>query len=148
MATKRALPPNIFEPNCPTRRVIDRVADRWTILIFIALADGELRFNELRRTLLTVSQKMLTQTLRALEQDGFVEREVIATVPVTVYYRLTPLGENLLVVIEQLRSWAYAHAHQLNPSKLVSTNRSRLESTTKEKANKDAKLVPKIRKPA
>ncbi len=103
------LPPDVFDPECPTRRLIDRVGDRWTILVFLALAEQSLRFNELRRTLRNVSQKMLTQTLRHLEADGFVLRTVIATVPVTVSYELTPLGRSLLGVIEQLRAWAYAN---------------------------------------
>ena len=95
------------------RPVLDKIADKWTILIFLALAQGELRFNELRRRLNNISQKMLTQTLRALESDGFVDRRVIPTVPVTVIYSLTPLGESLLTVVEQLRVWAEANARRL-----------------------------------
>jgi DNA-binding HxlR family transcriptional regulator len=112
---KRALPLNVFSAHCPTRRVIDCVSDKWAILVFLAIKDGSLRFNELRRTMQGVSQKMLTQTLRQLERDGFVLREVFPTVPVTVQYSLTTLGESLLAVIERIRVWAHAHAHELRP---------------------------------
>jgi DNA-binding HxlR family transcriptional regulator len=110
---KRTLPLNVFSPNCAARQVINRVADKWTILVFLALKNGSMRFNELRRLLQNVSQKMLTQTLRHLEEDGFVRRDVIPTVPVTVSYELTPLGESLLTVIDQLRTWAYSHIPEL-----------------------------------
>jgi len=110
---KHRLPLDVFSPNCPARQVINRVADKWTILVFMALKDGSMRFNELRRLLQNVSQKMLTQTLRHLEEDGFITREVIPTVPVTVSYELTPLGESLLEVVDQLRAWAYSHIPQI-----------------------------------
>ena len=109
------LPPNVFSTSCPTRRVLDSVADKWSLLVFLALKDRELRFNELRRRLESISQKVLTQTLRKMEQDGFISRAVFPTVPVTVEYKLTPLGLSLLDVIENLREWAEAHAPELNP---------------------------------
>ena len=114
--TRRSPPKNVFSPDCPTRRVIDSIGDKWTILVFLALRDGTLRFNELRRMLEKVSQKMLTQTLRRMEQDGFARRQVFATVPVTVEYSLTPLGLSLLEVVEHLRDWAYGHSHELRPA--------------------------------
>jgi DNA-binding HxlR family transcriptional regulator len=110
---KHRLPLDVFSPNCPARQVINRVADKWTILVFLALKDGSMRFNELRRLLQNVSQKMLTQTLRKLEEDGFVTRHVVPTVPVTVSYELTPLGESLLAVVDQLRTWAYSHIPEI-----------------------------------
>lgn len=111
------LQPNVFSPTCPTRRVIDSVADKWSVLVFLALKDRELRFNELRRKLERISQKVLTQTLRKMEDDGFVARTVFPTVPVTVEYKLTPLGLSLYGVIEGLRDWAEAHALELKPKR-------------------------------
>ena len=129
--TKHGLPLNVFNPNCAARQVISRVADKWTILVFLALKDGSMRFNELRRLLQNVSQKMLTQTLRPLEEDGFVKREVIPTVPVTVSFELTPLGESLLSVVDQLRTWAYSHIPEI-------------ERSRKAKAKRAAKLPPSV----
>jgi DNA-binding HxlR family transcriptional regulator len=94
---------------CPTRQVLDRVADKWTMLVIVALEGGTLRFSELRRSIDGITQKMLTQTLRALERDGMVEREVIPTVPVTVRYTLTPLGRSLARAVDGVRRWAYAN---------------------------------------
>jgi DNA-binding HxlR family transcriptional regulator len=120
---KHALPLNVFSPVCAARQVINRVADKWTILVFLALKDGSMRFNELRRLLENVSQKMLTQTLRHLEADGFVSRRVVPTVPVTVSYTLTPLGESLLEVVDQLRTWAYKHIPEIERARQIKTKR-------------------------
>jgi DNA-binding HxlR family transcriptional regulator len=92
---------------CPTRQVLDRIADKWTMLVISALEDGTLRFSELRRQIDGITQKMLTQTLRALERDGMVDREVRPTVPVTVRYTLTPLGHSLADAVSVIRAWAY-----------------------------------------
>jgi DNA-binding HxlR family transcriptional regulator len=94
---------------CPTRQVLNRISDRWSMLVILALEDGTLRFSELRRRVEGVTQKMLTQTLRALERDGLVEREAIATVPVTVRYTLTPLGHSLGEAAATIRTWACGH---------------------------------------
>jgi DNA-binding HxlR family transcriptional regulator len=100
---------NMMSASCPTRQVLDRIADKWTMLVIVALEHGTLRFSELRRSVGGISQKMLTQTLRALERDGIVEREVIPTVPVTVRYTLTPLGHSLAAAVRVIREWAYAN---------------------------------------
>ena len=123
---KHGLPLNVFSPTCAARQVINRVADKWTILVFLALKDGSMRFNELRRLLQNVSQKMLTQTLRNLEADGFVSRHVVPTVPVpvTVSYELTPLGESLLAVVDQLRTWAYTNIPQIERARQSRTKRT------------------------
>ncbi|MCW3064702.1 MAG: HxlR family transcriptional regulator [Solirubrobacterales bacterium] len=92
---------------CPTRQVLDRIADKWTMLVISALEDGTLRFSELRRQIDGITQKMLTQTLRALERDGMVDRQVWPTVPVTVRYTLTPLGHSLADAVSVIRGWAY-----------------------------------------
>jgi DNA-binding HxlR family transcriptional regulator len=100
---------NMMNAACPTRQVLDRIADKWTMLVIVALEHGTLRFSELRRSIDGITQKMLTQTLRALERDGIVDREVIATVPVTVRYTLTPLGHSLADAVGVIRAWAYAN---------------------------------------
>jgi DNA-binding HxlR family transcriptional regulator len=97
---------NPYSANCPTRVVLDRVADKWAVLVLGLLVDGPVRFNRLRRVIEGVSQKMLTQTLRNLEADGLVTRTVFPTVPVTVEYALTPLGRSLAGVLEGVRRWS------------------------------------------
>jgi DNA-binding HxlR family transcriptional regulator len=95
---------------CPIRDVLDQIGDKWTTLMLIALSDGPRRFGELRRAIPDISQRMLTQTLRDLQRDGLVARDVFATVPPTVEYRLTPLGRSLLGPLETLTAWAARHA--------------------------------------
>ena len=97
---------NIYNDKCPTRMALNRIADKWTVMIVGRLAKGTMRFGELRREILGVSQKMLTQTLRGLERDGLVTRQVFATIPPKVEYSLTPLGRTLIKVLEQIRGWA------------------------------------------
>lgn len=103
------LTPNVFAAECPTRRVLDRVADKWAVLILILLADGTKRFNALKRMIGGVSQKMLSQTLKSLERDGLVTRTAIPTVPVTVEYAITDLGRTLAATVDALRRWAETH---------------------------------------
>lgn len=98
--------PNAYAAQCPTRLVLDRVADKWTVLVLGLLAEGPLRFNALRRRVEGVSQKMLSQTLKSLERDGLVTRRAYATVPVTVEYAVTPLGATLSATLDPLRHWA------------------------------------------
>jgi DNA-binding HxlR family transcriptional regulator len=101
--------PDPFNAQCPTRRVLDRIGDKWAVLILILLERETLRFNELRRRIEAISQKMLSQTLKSLERDGLIRREVFATVPVTVEYSLTDLGRTLASTVDTLRLWAEAH---------------------------------------
>lgn len=103
------LAPNAYDANCPTRQVLDRIADKWAVLVLGLLADGPVRFNRLRRSIDGLSQKMLSQTLKSLERDGLVHRRAIATVPVTVEYSITPLGRTLAQTVDALRIWAEAH---------------------------------------
>jgi DNA-binding HxlR family transcriptional regulator len=110
-------PWNIFDNACPSRQIFERIADRWTSLVLMALEDGTLRFSELKRKVQGVSQKMLTQTLRGLERDGLVTREVFPTVPVTVEYTLTPLGVSLLGAVQQIRTWAYANIGEIDTAR-------------------------------
>ena len=95
-----------FDPECPTRVVLDRLGDKWTVLVIGALAEGPLRFTELRGRVGAVTAKVLTQTLRALERDGLLTRTVHAAVPPRVDYELTPLGRSLRTPVDALRSWA------------------------------------------
>jgi DNA-binding HxlR family transcriptional regulator len=97
---------NPYLTTCPTRQVLDCIADKWTVLVMGLLLGGTRRFGELRRDIQGVSQKMLTQTLRSLERDGIVRREVYATVPPKVEYSLTTLGESLAATLDELRLWA------------------------------------------
>ncbi len=97
---------NVYDPDCPTRRVLDRIADKWTVLIVGALAGGTLRFGQLRREVGGISQKVLTETLRGLERDGVLTRTVYASVPPRVEYSLTKLGESLTALLESVRTWA------------------------------------------
>lgn len=96
---------------CPSRELLDRIGDKWTVLLLGVLSDGRAhRFAALRRRVDGVSEKMLTQTLRHLEQDGLVGRTVYAEVPPRVEYRLTPLGRSLRAPLAGLRKWSIDHA--------------------------------------
>lgn len=101
--------PTPYARDCPTRQILDRIGDRWTVLVIGALADGPQRFTELRARIDGVSQKMLTQTLRALERDGLAARTVYAEVPPRVEYELTELGRSLLEPLGALIDWTLAH---------------------------------------
>jgi DNA-binding HxlR family transcriptional regulator len=91
---------------CPVRDVLDRVGDKWTTLMLIALTTGPMRFGALNRAIPDISKRMLTQSLRALERDGMISRHVFPTKPPSVEYRLTPLGGSILEPLVQLVAWA------------------------------------------
>ncbi len=99
----------VYAKDCPSRQVLDRIGDTWSVLIVGALADGSMRYTELAQRIQGVSQKMLTQTLRALERDGLVTRTVHAVVPPRVDYALTDLGRSLLDLVAALEAWAETH---------------------------------------
>ncbi len=106
--------PPFYAENCPTRQILDRIADKWTTLVIGILASSEtVRFTELRRAIEGISQKMLTQTLRDLERDGLVTRTVFAVVPPRVEYALTPLGRTLGEPLNALHVWASEHMAQI-----------------------------------
>lgn len=122
---------DIMSVACPTRQVLDRIADKWTMLVVLALQQqGTLRFSQLRREIEGVSPKMLTQTVRALERDGMLCRTVIPTVPVTVTYELTGLGHRLGVVVSKVREWAYANIEQIEAARFEFDGRSLDNSST------------------
>lgn len=98
-----------FDPECPTRVVLDRIGDKWTVLVIGSLVDGPLRFSALRARIGGVAPKVLTQTLRAMERDGLLTRTVHAQVPPRVDYELTPLGTSLTGPIATLTEWAETH---------------------------------------
>ena len=99
-------PFDVYEERCPTRMVLDRIADKWALLILDRLREGPVRFNHLRRDIKGISQKVLSQTLKKLERDGLVSRAVFPTVPVTVEYALTPLGRTLTDAVAAIAHWA------------------------------------------
>jgi DNA-binding HxlR family transcriptional regulator len=103
------LAPDPFTAACPTREILDRIGDRWTVLLVSSLEGGPMRFSELGRRVEGISQKMLTQTLRGLERDGLVTRTVHAAVPPRVDYALTDLGRTLTPVLAALDVWARTH---------------------------------------
>ena len=105
----RKLAPNPYDSQCPTRLVLDRIADKWTVLVLGKLRVEPIRFNQLKREIGGLTQKMLSQTLKALERDGLVGRKVTPTVPVTVEYSITPLGATLAATVEELQRWAMEH---------------------------------------
>lgn len=94
---------------CPVRDVLDQLGDKWSTLLVITLADGPQRFSALRRAVPDISQRMLTQTLRDLERDGLITRQVYPTKPPSVDYRLSPLGRSLLEPLATLIAWAERH---------------------------------------
>lgn len=98
-----------YRQGCPSRRVLDLIGSRWTVLVVGALNGESRRFSELLRRVEGISQKMLTQTLRALERDGLVHRTVHAQVPVKVEYELTESGQSLLEPLKALEEWSIEH---------------------------------------
>ena len=98
-----------YHAECPTRHILDRIGDRWTVLIVGALWDDGVRFAELRRRIVGISQKMLTQTLRGLERDGIVLRTVHPGIPAPVEYSLTEAGRALREPLRALEEWSVMH---------------------------------------
>lgn len=94
---------------CPVRDVLDQLADKWSVLILTTLAHRPYRFGELKREIGDISQRMLTQTLRDLQSDGIIERQVFPTTPPSVEYSLSPLGRSFLVPLSALVDWALSN---------------------------------------
>lgn len=97
---------DVYNKNCPTRQVLDRIADKWTVLVIGLLSERTKRFSELQREISGISQKMLTQTLRGMQRDGLVTRKVYPTVPPKVEYTLTDLGLTLVQMLDEVRKWS------------------------------------------
>ena len=109
---------SVLKPQCPSRIVLDRVADKWTALIIQVLANGTLRYAALQRAIGGISQKMLTQTLRSLERDGLVLRKVHPVVPPKVEYSLTRLGRTLIDPLNGLCRWSERHLPELQANRI------------------------------
>lgn len=108
---------NPYAAECPTRQLLDRISNKWVVLVLGLLERGPMRFNALRREIDGISQKMLTQTLRNLEADGLVTRQVFATVPVTVEYELTSLGASLNKAVKPLNEWAISNMSKVHSAR-------------------------------
>jgi DNA-binding HxlR family transcriptional regulator len=122
---------NVYNEHCPTRIVLDRIADKWTVLIVGALEDRTKRFGELRREIGGESQKMLTQTLRGLERDGVVTRTVYASVPPKVEYSLTKLGLTVVRILEAIREWSENNIEDVLKARDDYDTRGQSEATDK-----------------
>ncbi|WP_331738534.1 helix-turn-helix domain-containing protein [Streptomyces sp. NBC_01276] len=108
----------VYRSDCPSRPILDQIADKWSMMV-MAVLDRPTRFNEIKRRLEGVTQRVLTQTLRRLERNGMIVRRVLPTSPVGVEYSLTPLGESLREPFGRLYDWTVDHAdeiraHQMN----------------------------------
>lgn len=114
---------DLFDPDCPTRRLLDRIGTKWTSMAVKVLAGAhpdEVRFAELRRRMPGISQKMLSTTLHGLTRDGLVERRVEPVVPPRVHYRLTELGLSLDAPLAAVREWAEAHMPEVDRANAAS----------------------------
>lgn len=106
----------VYTSDCPVRRALDRIGDKWTTLIIGVLIDGPRRFSDIRRSVGGISQKMLTQTLRSMERDGLVTRTMYPEIPPRVEYSLTPLGETLCEPLLAIIRWTEAHIDEVTAS--------------------------------
>ncbi|AQZ68034.1 Transcriptional regulator, HxlR family [[Actinomadura] parvosata subsp. kistnae] len=106
-----------FFAECPSRKLLDRLSDKWVTLVLTALSQGPRRYSDLSRRIAGVSQKMLTQTLRVLERDGLVARTITPSVPVRVDYELTPLGQSLMPLVAAIKSWAQEHIEDVEAAR-------------------------------
>ena len=103
-----------FAPDCPIRNILSRICDKWSMLVLYTLQQKPvMRFNELRKSIPDISQKVLTTTLRTLEEDGFVRRKVYAEVPPRVEYSLTPLGRSLKPILDSMWAWGEGYKASL-----------------------------------
>lgn len=115
---------SVLSPGCPSRVVLDRIADKWTALIIQTLARGTLRYSALKRAIGDISQKMLTQTLRSLERDGLVRRKVHPVASPKVEYTLTPLGRTLIVPLQGLCLWTEKHLAEMEAHRQLAATRN------------------------
>lgn len=101
----------------PVTDILSRVGDKWSVMIVMLLGPGPKRFNEIRRAINGISQRMLTLALRGLERDGLVTRTVFPTIPPRVDYELTPLGQSLRCPIDALGEWAFSHRDEIDAAR-------------------------------
>jgi DNA-binding HxlR family transcriptional regulator len=114
-----AIDPDVFNPQCESREVLNLIADRWSMLVIYALRRNTRRYGELQALIGGISQKMLTNVLRRLERDGIVSRTAYPVVPPHVEYRLTPLGTTLLKPLSAICQWAEEHLPQVHQARRV-----------------------------
>jgi len=114
---KTSSAPSVLDPRCPSRVVLERIADKWTALVIQILARRTMRYAALQREIGGISQKMLTQTLRSLERDGLVQRTVHPVVPPKVEYSLTRLGRTLIEPLQALCRWSEKHLTELQANR-------------------------------
>jgi len=108
-----------YTETCPFRMVMDHFGNKWSMIIMVTLGEnGKMRFNELDKCIEDISQKMLANTLRMLEHDGFVKRKMYNVIPPRVEYELTELGRNLLPLIESFADWSYQHIGEITKARL------------------------------
>ena len=107
----------VSHAGCPSRLLLDQVADKWSVLILAALCPAPLRFNAIRRRLEGITQKALTQALRRLERNGIVGRRVITGSPIAVEYGITPLGRTLDEPFRALNDWTYRHLAEVEDAR-------------------------------
>ncbi|WP_155342199.1 winged helix-turn-helix transcriptional regulator [Acrocarpospora corrugata] len=126
--------------DCEVRQILDRIADKWSLLVIALLDQRSLRFTELRRTIDGVSQRMLTRTLRQLERDGLVSRTVYPAVPPRVDYALTPMGVTLHHTIRALVTWTEEHQNEIAHARAAYDIRAvaEQEGAEREAAERDA----------
>jgi DNA-binding HxlR family transcriptional regulator len=121
---------SVLDAQCPSRLVLDRIADKWTALIIQVLAQGTKRYATLQREIGGISQKMLTQTLRSLERDGLVQRTVHPVVPPKVEYTLTRLGRTLIEPLQGLCRWSEKHLAELQANRARAAAKGALSAQT------------------
>jgi DNA-binding HxlR family transcriptional regulator len=109
---------------CPQRDVMERISDKWVTLVLGTLADGPLRYGDLSRAIAAISQKMLTQTLRALERDGLISRTLTPGVPPRTDYALTRLGQSLMPAVSMINTWAEQHIGEVEAHRVAYDNRA------------------------
>lgn len=107
------------DETCPIRNVVAQIGDKWSMLILFSLVDGPDRFNSIKGRIIGISQRMLTQTLRGLEREGYVDRTVYPEVPVKVEYALTEMGQDLVKPLYELVCWAEKNQSQIENSRTV-----------------------------
>ena len=106
-------PGGVFPAACPSRVLLDHVTSKWGVLLLVSLAEGPMRWSELRRRAEGISEKMLAQTLKTLERDGLVHRDAQPVIPPRVDYSLTPLGDELVTLMLPLFAWVAEHADEI-----------------------------------
>jgi DNA-binding HxlR family transcriptional regulator len=115
--------PCAFDQASDVRKTLDLIADKWTALVVIALMNDKKRFSELHRKIEGISQKMLTQTLRRLEESGLIQRKIYPVIPPMVEYTLSPLGKTLVEPLKALCQWSAEHSHEVEAARGLVTRK-------------------------